>query len=223
VIGIDKASKYISEKISVELNLNSDEREILYYGAFSLIQTIISIVLVSVVSILFGVLVEALIVTFVVALLRKYSGGVHASTPIGCNIIGIFVCIVQAVVFSHIYLLFNVPWIIAIGMVIFIWSYIIIYKLAPVGSPAKPVKKETKIRRLKKASILIVSIYLVICMLNMYIYIDTAEARYLIYSLCIYGGVLWQAFTLTSVGHMLIGKLDVFLNQIFKLKERKQL
>ena len=39
--------------------------------------------------------------------------------------------------------------------------------------------------------------------------------------MCIYGGTVWQAFTLTSGGHLIMQKIDAFLNQILIIEGGK--
>ena len=43
----------------------------------------------------------------------------------------------------------------------------------------------------------------------------------LIYSLCIYVGVLWQVFTLTKAGHVIVKIIDSLFIKIFTLKGGK--
>ncbi|MEK6266481.1 MAG: accessory gene regulator B family protein, partial [Clostridium sp.] len=143
----------------------------------------------------------------------KYSGGVHASSPRICNFIGIIVCVGQAILISHlISSLVNLKLIIILGVVIFIWSYYIIYKLAPVDSAAKPIVKEEKRNRMKKGSIILLSVYLIIIAFFILLYINSGERKLLFYALCLYSGILWQAFTLTAPGRLLVCKVDIFLN-----------
>ena len=65
-----------------------------------------------------------------------------------CNFIGTIVCVGQALLISLLISpVVNLKLIIILGVVIFIWSYYIIYKLAPVDSDCKAYSK----RRKKKA------------------------------------------------------------------------
>ena len=48
------------------------------------------------------------------------------------------------------------------------------------------------------------------------LYKHTIDKNIIIYSLCIYTGVTWQIFTLTHRGHVILNKLDTFLNSIIK-------
>jgi accessory gene regulator B len=211
---MEKLSNNIANKVALELSLDKDNREVVAYGAFALMQMLLSITLVFLFGLLFHVAFEALIISFTASILRKYSGGVHASSPGTCTFIGIIVCVGQAVLISLlISSVINLKLIIILGVVIFIWSYYIIYKLAPVDSASKPIVKEEKRKRMKKGSIILLSAYLIITVFLILFYITGVEGKLLFYVLCLYSGILWQVFTLTAPGHLLIGKVDTFLNR----------
>lgn len=175
----------------------------------------ISILTVAIFGKIFGVMYEALIISFVEAILRKYSGGVHASTPFNCILIGIIVAVLPGYLIKSINL--NINYIVFIGAITYIISLIIIYKLAPVDSPNKPIKKEQKIKKLKKSSLIVLSIYMIIVCYNIVMYYISNSQIFLIYSVCIYAGILWQVFTLTRYGHILVGILDSLLIKIMKM------
>ena len=211
---MEKLSNNIANKVASELALDENNREVIAYGTFALMQMLLSITLVFLFGLLFHVAFEALIISFTGSILRKYSGGVHASSPGICTFIGTIVCVGQAVLISLlISSVANFKFVIALGVVIFIWSYYIIYKLAPVDSASKPIVKEEKRKRMKKGSIILLSLYLIITVFLILFYISSVEKKLLFYALCLYAGILWQAFTLTSPGHLLIGKVDTFLSQ----------
>ena len=211
---MEKLSNNIANKVASELTLDENNREVIAYGTFALMQMLLSITLVFLFGLLFHVAFEALIISFTGSILRKYSGGAHASSPGICTFIGTIVCVGQAVLISLlISSVANFKFVIALGVVIFIWSYYIIYKLAPVDSASKPIVKEEKRKRMKKGSIILLSLYLIITVFLILFYISSVEKKLLFYALCLYAGILWQAFTLTSPGHLLIGKVDTFLSQ----------
>ena len=210
---MEKLSNNIAAKVASELTLDEDNRAVIAYGTFALIQMLFSITLVFLFGSLFHVAFEALIISFTASILRKYSGGVHASSPGICTFIGTIVCVGQAGLISLlINSVFNLKLIIILGAVIFIWSYYIIYKLAPVDSASKPIVKEEKRKRMKKGSIILLSLYLIITVFLILFYISSVERKLLVYALCLYAGVLWQVFTLTEPGHLLIGNIDALLN-----------
>lgn len=213
---MEKLSNNIANKVASELSLDQDNREIIAYGTFAFIQMLFSIILVFLFGLLFHVAFEALIISFTGAILRKYSGGVHASSPWICNFIGTIVCVGQAIIISLlISLVVNLYLVVIPGIVIFIWSYYIIYKLAPVDSASKPIIKKEKRNRMKKGSIILLSVYLVITVFLILLYVSSGEKKLIFYALCLYSGILWQAFTLTTPGHLLVGKVDTFLNHIY--------
>lgn len=212
--------KYISNKLKKELNLDEDKRSIIEYGLYAVFHMIISILMVGIFGKVFGVMYEALLISFIQALLRKYSGGVHASTPFNCIVIGILVAVLPAYLINNIN--FNIDYIIILGIIIYSISLTIIYKLAPVDSYKKPIKKKEKIKRLKKSSIILLSIYMIIVCFNVAMYYIKKNEFFLNYSVCIYTGVLWQVFTLTKYGHYIVNKLDSLLINIFKIRRAKR-
>lgn len=210
---MEKLSNDLANKVASELSLDKDNREVIAYGTFALMQMLLSIILVFLFGSLFHVAFEALIISFTGSILRKYSGGVHASSPGICNFIGTIVCVGEAVLISLLMSsVVNLKLIIILGALTFIWSYYIIFKLAPVDSAAKPIVKEEKRKRMKKGSIILLSVYLIISVFFILLYISSGERKFLFYELCVYSGILWQAFTLTALGHLSVGKVDTFLN-----------
>lgn len=214
-MNLELLCKNISYNLKKELNLDDDKRSIIEYGLYAVLHMIISIFLVGIFGKMFGVMYEALIITFVQAILRKYSGGVHASTPLNCILIGIIVAVLPAYLIKNISL--NINYIIFIGGILYIISLITIYKLAPVDSPNKPIKKEQKIKKLKKSSLMVLSIYMIVVFSNIIIYYINNNDTFLIYSVCIYLGILWQVFTLTRYGHILVNLVDSLLIKIIKM------
>lgn len=213
-MGLELLCKKISDNLKMELNLDEDRRSIIEYGIFAFFQMIISIIVVAIIGFMFNVMVEALIISFTGAFLRKFSGGAHASTPTNCAIVGTVISVIPAYLFKNVNINYN--YIMFIGILVYICSFIIIYKLAPVDSPNKPIKNIEKIKRLKRGSIIILSIYMIIVVLNLLLYYTNKSSFLLTYNFCIYIGIVWQVFTLTKYGHILIKKIDFLLIKILK-------
>jgi len=212
---MEKLCNNIAEKIAYELNYDKNKKEVIAYGMFALLQMTLSILLVILFGALFDVMLEALI-------MRKYSGGVHASSSAACIILGTVICIGQAIVIK---LLSNygvtLNTVIISGVVIFIWSFGLIYKLAPVDSPSKPIFRQEKRSKMKKGSIIILSAYLFMVIITIIIYLYNGSNNLFKYCLCIYMGILWQVFTITTYGHLIIKKLELFFINILKLRGEK--
>lgn len=209
---MERLCNIIAYKIALELDLDENRKEVISYGMFALLQMIFSILLVIVFGILFGVVIEALIISFTTSILRKYSGGIHASSPGRCAIIGTVSCLGQAMIVK---LLINqgisFSLVLILGALDFIWSYYMISKLSPVDTPAKPIKKVEKRKKMRKVSIIILSIYLTLVIVNIVTYNYTKNIMLLNYCLCIFIGISWQVFTITKYGHKLIVIVDTFL------------
>lgn len=214
-MSLELLSKNISINLQKELKLDEDKRSIIEYGIFAFFHMGISVLLVAIIGLIFNVIIEALIISFTIAILRKFSGGAHASTSTNCAIVGLLISVIPAYIIKNTNL--NSNYIIVIGVLLYIISLIITYKLAPVDSPNKPIKKKEKIKRLKRGSIIILFIYMIFVAINISIYCIKEMNSLLIYSVCIYVGTVWQIFTLTKYGHILVNKIDSLLINIFKL------
>lgn len=206
-----KISETISIKIAKELSLDDEKREVIAYGIFSIVQIIFNLILVLLIGLIFGVSIEALIVSFIIGILRKSSGGVHSSSPQICLVVGTIICVSIALL-SQIKI--ELGYLIGIIIITFIWSYYIILKLAPVDSIAKPIRTEKKRTRLRQSSIFTLSIYLIIVSINITVYLYTNINSFIVYSICILGGIIWQVLTLTKLGHYIVKLIDAFFNKI---------
>lgn len=216
MFSVEKLSKNITKNIENQLALDNDRASIIEYGLYAFFQMSISILATAIIGAIFNVMIEALLISFVIAILRKSSGGVHASTSINCTIVGALVAVTPACIIKHIS--FNSNYIIIIGILLYIISFIIIYKLAPVDSPNKPIRKEDKIKRLKRGSIIILSIYMIIVLINLVLYYRNKSNLLLVYSSCIYIGIIWQVFTLTKLGHIIVKIIDSLLIKIIRVR-----
>ena len=217
---MEKLTNNIAGKVAAELNLDNDNKEVIAYGLFALMNMALSIILIIIFGMIFHVTMEALIVCFTGSILRKYSGGAHATSPGRCTAIGTIICIGQAILFLFLIGPVITPGLLLfLGIVIFTLAYYFIYKLAPVDSPSKPIRTKEKKIRMKKGSIFLLNVYVVIVGINIFMYIFLRDERFMVYSLCIYGGVAWQIFTLTTLGHSTANKIDTFLNEILKIKK----
>lgn len=212
---MEKYSRAVAEKLAADLGYDDEKTEVMAYGAFALFQMFISVGLVLGFGILFHVAAEALIISFTASILRKYSGGVHASSPNTCTFLGVVVCIGFAMIIK--FMLATAAGIggfLAVGLLVFAWALLTLYKLAPVDTPNKPIRSEAKRRRMRKGSFTLLGFYLVLAAACLILSIFLKWDNFFVYSMCITFGVLWQVFTLTSGGHLVIKKLDLFLHKV---------
>lgn len=215
----EQLSSSLAKYLGHSLHYTEEEIAIIAYGLFGLFQTALSILTVIILGSLFGITIEALIISFSIALLRKFSGGVHATSPERCLILGTFFsisgvflarCLVTTLTTHILYCIYSL---------LFTWSFCVLYKNAPVDNVNKPIKSIHKKQKLRQDSILVVSIYLVIVILLLFVNTYIHSSTIVIYSSCLILGTIWQVFSITTIGHKVIAFLDLVLmhtSNIFK-------
>lgn len=211
---IERLTNNIADRIALTLKLDKDKRDIIAYGAFNLLQTIWCIIVVVIFGFLCKVTIESLIVSSTIALLRKYSGGVHSSSPNRCAIIGAVVSVGLALLMGKISNILNIQYIILIALVGIGLSYYLIYKFAPVDSPAKPILKKEKKIRMRKYSIRLLNIIFIIIIILLILYFIQGDKNFIALTMYIYSGVVWQTLTLTPKGALIMKSIDNFLKYI---------
>lgn len=217
---IEKLSKIIAAGISKNISMDSDKEEVIAYGAFIFMQTIISILMVVVFGIVFNVLLEALIISFASATLRKFSGGAHATSPVSCAIIGMIVFGLLAILVKHCIINLDFLFIAIVMILCFVFTYYIMYKYSPVGTENKPLNNENKRKRLKEKSIKLI-VYLFIANISLIIlYVQTRQILLLNIAICITVGIVWQSVTLVSLGHNIIYMMDKIIRCTTKIIRR---
>lgn len=217
---IDNVSKSFASVVSSNLSLGHDQEEVIAYGAFALIQTVLSIFAIAAFGLLLGVFAESMIISFAAAILRKFSGGVHATKPLNCAVIGMIIFCVLGLMVKH--LMINIEFVYLIGLIAleFAFVFYVMIKYCPVGSANKPLKNPDKRKRLKKQSLMFTLSMLAVNIVLTYSYVLTNNINFLTAAVCISTGILWQSITLVSLGHIIIESLDTFMGGTTILNRR---
>ena len=204
---MEALSKSIAETISNKLQYDSDKKAVIAYGLSAIFQMVTIFVITSVIGLAGGFWIESMVIFLSVGILRKSTGGAHSQTFQACLIISIFSISLLSFLSSYI-LPVNTTniYIVAVILLVFLVSFIFIYKLAPVDSPAKPIVKKEKIIRLRKNSIATLLVYLAIALICFYFSSIIPFLLKISISLCF--ATLWQVFTLTKPGHRTIAAID---------------
>lgn len=205
---IERLSNSLAEFLGQSLQYSSEQISVLAYGLFGLIQTILSIIIVTILGFTLGITLESLILSFSIAILRKFSGGAHATSAERCLILGTLFSILGALLSHLISNIFLNTQIYVITCILFIWSFFITYQNAPIDSPNKPIKNFYKQQKLKQRSLLVVFIYFTIVSTLFFIASVKQSPSILIYSICLTLGMSWQVFTITKLGHKIAQFLD---------------
>ena len=212
-------SKKIADTITDELSLSNEQRDVIEYGAFALLQTLLSIFVVAFFGFLFGVFYESLIVSFSISILRKSSGGAHASKPSICVIIGTFFSVAIALFMKYIVSKISFTYLLVFALFVYLFSFFVIYKKVPVDSKAKPINSPEKKKKMRKQSYIITSLYMFISLILLSVKPNTNSFPAETYLLSICGGLAYQVLSLTIFGHKIIGSFDGFLKKILFRKD----
>lgn len=211
---IEKLSLNIASKLGSRLDKNQDEIEILNYGLFFLIHTTIAIIMTIIVGIIFNILPEIIIVSIVAALLKRYSGGVHSSTPNRCIASGLILSLIISFLGRSIAINFNALNLFILEIVILSTSFYIIYKKCPVGSKNKPLKKEATRRKLRIKALKLITLYFII-IIGLYIFYVIKNIYFIKLMLAsITMGITLQVLAMTKLGDSLINLLEKVFDYI---------
>lgn len=212
----EKTAVKIGNKAKTILNADSDEVEIIIYGAINLIQIINAILWVTILGFFTGTLYESLLFSFTASILRKYSGGVHASSPMRCAVIGAITAVSSGIFIDRIFYKADLKTVILFSIGAIIASLVIIIKNAPVDSIQKPISDAKTKKLFKKKSIILVFINTFI-VISLFLISQRYFKQVCIESIeSISMGMLCQSITLTKFGICLITKVDFGLKYIFK-------
>ena len=221
---IEKFAEVVASKVSAKLSIEDiDKQEVLAYGTFVLIQTLISIIMVAIFGIIFNVFIETIIISFAASILRKFSGGAHATSPMNCALISMFIFGGQALLVKHYVMNIDVLYLVMGVTLAFIFTFHIMYKYSPVGTVTKQLRNENTRKRLKRKSIKFVLLLFVINIFVITMYLKTERIHLLTIAICISVGVVWQSITMVSLGHKIIDRLDDVLRGTSSLIRRGNL
>ena len=191
---------YLKEK----LNLTPDEEEVALYGLQIIIYTLTGFLTIFLAGWLLGCFWTTLAVCLTAAGLRLFTGGAHSSSPLKCTLLGMVVVPLLgkiAAVTAPFFTPLSLALIVAPGLIL---SLIIIWRLAPVDSPAKPI---TSLEYRKKLHFLSIAAVLLLTVGQSFLLIK-GQAPAVVLALSL--GLWWQAFALTKAGNRFATFTDNF-------------
>ncbi|HHT94935.1 MAG TPA: accessory gene regulator B family protein [Clostridiaceae bacterium] len=192
---------YVSKKVS-----RADQTEVLSFGAEILVGCIIKLCILFSFAFIMDIALEVVILLIVTGIIRTLSGGAHCSAYYRCLATSVFIFTVLGYSIKV-----NYPFIrqlhpaILLGILVLTFSLYWIYPpQAPSDKPFKDKKIELVFRWYTLIAVLVFSITAIVLGSN------SLPAWIISFAL------LWQAFTLSPVGHRFIGLCDILLT--FKKK-----
>lgn len=213
---IEDLAVKIGKRSKDVLHIDEDKEQVVTYGAIMVLHSLISIFMVTVFGILFGVFYEALLFSVVVSRVRKYSGGVHSSSPSRCILVGTTSSIVSALVINKFFCKLNIVIVLILSIICLVVSFSIIFRKAPVDSIKKPITNIEIKKKFKKDSIIVILAFSVLVLILFVLYINYSKGYYIKAIECISFAIIWQSITLTELGIRAHNKVDCFLKYIME-------
>lgn len=158
-----KVTMVTSEYLSQQLHYSEEKKEIIAYGLEKLIFTILGFLSVIVVGWVLQIWKEALVAVVAGAMLRKYSGGAHRATALGCLVYGAVTYPAAAWLAHFVFYRYgSLGWLPSsiIGLLILA----IVQRYAPVDSPAKPIISPEFRKRLYYTSLVIAGAFILVAL-----------------------------------------------------------
>lgn len=209
---VEKIAVNIGKETRHILEFDDDTEEVVVYGAINLIQTSLGFLLTIIIGFIFGVVYEALLLTITISILKKYSGGPHASSTGRCLLIGNIISVSIGLLISKILCKQDTVIIIIAGMLCIFISIYIIIKKAPVESKNKPIASIKMKQRLKRNCITTVLIFSIIMLSSLILFKISQNIFYIEVFQCVCCGALWQTVTLTKPLIKFLHKIDSLLS-----------
>ena len=173
-------------------------------------------------GIIFDTLLSILIIAFTVALLRKFSGGAHATSPNRCTLISVIVLGAFSLLLKYFIPYASITLVILYNVISFIFTFTVLIKLCPVDSPNKPIRKQETRLKFRKVSFRILFFLFFLSVILWVLYLKIHSVLLLTAIASIFTGMLWQSLTMTYAGHLMINKLDIFIHNIKLVKGGKE-
>ena len=205
---MEELAHNIAEKIALHMQFDEDKKAVIAYGLTAIFQMVTLFTVISIIGLIFGFWYESIILFIGVGIIRKSTGGAHSQTMYGCILISVLSVTILSSLSKHI-LSFSVNVFVNLGISVLVFAlcFIIFYIRVPVASPKKPIVKPEKIKRLRRQSFIILTIFFLI--LVAFIFLTVLNDRFYSIAVSIRLAMLWQLFTLTEIGARFIDKIDL--------------
>ncbi len=204
---VEAFANNIAGKIAGQMNFDNDKKAVIAYGLTAIIQMITIFFIISVIGLLCGFWYEGILIFTGVGIIRKSTGGAHSRTMLGCIIISVLSVTVLSWLSryplgSEVNLYINL----LASCLVYIVCFIVFYIRVPVDTPNKPIVSANKIKRLRKQSFIILTVFFILSITA--VLLSDWNTRFLSIGSSIRLTMLWQMFTLTKTGAFLFGKID---------------
>lgn len=193
------------------LNLDSDNREVIAYSLELLFHTVTTILLVLLIAWFIGTFQETVILLIVMFLFKNFAGGAHCSSATRCTILSMLLIPSFAQLSFIAGQYFALYVLIILTFLSILFSFAIVYRLAPINLPIVSVRHRKNRRNL---SFLLLGL-IMITQITLITLTPTKSASFIV---AIDISIFWQAFMLTKQGHALVNCYDRLLLYLVGLR-----
>lgn len=203
---MEKLARLMARKIGRGLNADDERIAVMAYGLTALLQLVFILAASVLMGCLFGFLPEAMIVFLSVGFLRRLIGGHHSQSFNGCLVMSILCIGIFSALAHYVLPLCGMTAAYIASGAVYAVASLLIFRLAPVDSPNKPVRRPDKIRRLRRSAFAVMLAFAALTVLGLLYGSRSALCLRCVWALNL--SVLWQAWMLTRSGAYVIGIID---------------
>jgi accessory gene regulator B len=200
---INRSAGYLAQ----ELNLTGDQEIVLAYAMRIFLSSITGIIVIILLAMAAGVLPYTLAAAVTAAVLRMFSGGAHAGSPLNCTVIAGVIFTALGLAGRHTFASLE-NYLPVLAPAVWLMSILVILKYAPADTPAKPITTKMQRGKLRFISLTLVFVWGLPVFFSLAGTLEIKEN--LIYASTL--GLLWQTFSLTPYGYTLSSLLDKAFN-----------
>lgn len=213
-VSIEQLAINLSSKLGNKLNKSKEEVEVIKYGLFILLHTTIAILITAVLGIITGTFIEIMLISIIAASLKRYSGGIHASTPLRCIILGLIMTVILSFICKFLVYILDFEGLLLFSIASLIVVSYILYIKCPVGNKNKPLKKESIRKRLRKKTFKFMMFICIIILALLFICINIKSQTIYIIIISIELGLILQVFGLVDTSAKFVQVFENILDYV---------
>lgn len=213
-VSIEQLAINLSSKLGNKLNKSKEEIEVIKYGLFILLHTTIAILITAVLGIITGTFIEIMLISITAASLKRYSGGIHASTPLRCIILGLMMTVILSFICKFLVYILDFKGLLLFSIASLIVVSYILYIKCPVGNKNKPLKKESIRKRLRKKTFKFMMFICIIILSLLFICINIKLQTIYIIIISIELGLILQVFGLVDTSAKFVQVFENILDYV---------
>lgn len=137
--------EFLSKRIAGKLSNEPESKELYQYAIYIILSSLLHLVTLVIIGAFLGLVCESILMYFSFAVIRRFAGGFHASTPIRCYVFSV-VLIVLFLLLHKIFLINQSFLQIILLLITEIVCVILIFRFAPLENENNPLTKKEKIK-----------------------------------------------------------------------------